>query len=66
MRQDRQLIQKIYVRICRDSGFGLDNIRAAILTGRIVGCHPLEVWAAMPSLDVMAEIAAGTHLAARK
>lgn len=63
---DRDLIQQIYVRVCRDSGFGLDSIRAATLAARIVGCSPLEVWVAMPSLAVMDAIAEGKHPAATR
>jgi hypothetical protein len=63
--RDRTTIQQIYVRVCRDSGFGLDSIRAATLTANMVGCSPLEVWLAMPSLDVMDEIAAGQHPVAK-
>jgi hypothetical protein len=60
----RETTQTLFVRVCRDSGFQLDAVRAAQLTASMVGCHPLEVWLAMPSLTVMNEIAAGTHPAA--
>ena len=57
----RETITSIYVRVCKESGFGLDAIQAAQLTARIVGCHPLDVWTAMPGLDVMDAIATGNH-----
>lgn len=59
--RDRVAIQRFYIRVCKDSGFGLDSIRAATLTAQAFRCSPLEVWLAMPSLDVMDEIAAGKH-----
>lgn len=62
---DKQKIRDVYIRVCRDSGFSMDSIKAATLTGVVVGCHPLEVWLAMPSLDVMDQIAAGNHPAAK-
>lgn len=64
MSVDRQTLQQIYVRVCRDSGFKLDMHRACALAAAAVGKHPLDIWIAMPSLDVMAAIAAGTHPAA--
>jgi hypothetical protein len=59
------MIQELFIRVCRDSGFTLDAARAAGVAAIAFGCHPLEVWMAMPSLDVMNEIAAGKHPAAR-
>ena len=58
---ERELIHKLYIRVCRDSGFQLDLHRACSLVARILGKHPLEVWMAFPSLDVMFAIAAGDH-----
>ncbi|ANC85486.1 hypothetical protein A7E77_00365 [Sphingomonas sp. NIC1] len=63
---ERKLRQDLYIRVCRDSGFQLDMYRAAALAGKIGGFHALDVWTAMPSLDVMAQIAAGTHPSARR
>jgi len=62
--EERELIQQIYIRVCRDSAFTLDLHRACALAAKIVGKHPLDIWMAMPSLDVMFGIAAGTHPAA--
>jgi hypothetical protein len=47
------MIQELFIRVCRDSGFTLDAARAAGVAAIAFGCHPLEVWMAMPSLDVM-------------
>ena len=58
---DQKTIQAVFIRVCRDSGFTLDAAHAARLVAKTLVCHPLEVWLAMPSLDVMNEIAAGTH-----
>ena len=61
---DRKTLQQIYVRVCRDRGFTLDLHRACSLAAMIAGKHPLDIWMAMPSLDVMFAIAAGDHPAA--
>lgn len=61
----RTTLQQLFIRVCRDSGFRLEATRAAVLAARAAGRHPLEIWMALPSLDVMAQIAAGTHPAAR-
>ena len=62
----RKLTQDVFVRVCRDSGFTIDATRAAIIAAQMLNKHPLEVWLAMPSLDVMDEIAAGRHAAAKR
>ncbi|MDB5707879.1 MAG: hypothetical protein JWN66_4995 [Sphingomonas bacterium] len=62
----RQQIQQVYIRVCRDSGFQLDYLQAANLAAKVLGKHPLDVWIAMPCLDVMREIAVGEHPAARR
>lgn len=58
---DRKTLQQLYIRVCRDSGFKLDLHRACALAAAAAGKHPMDIWLAMPSLDVMFEIAAGTH-----
>lgn len=57
----RETKQDLFIRTCRDSGFRLDAIDAAIITANAIGCHPLEIWTAMPSLSVMEKIAKGNH-----
>ena len=59
--KDREQIQRLYVRYCADSLFRMDAIKAAQFTARVLGIHPLEFWLAMPSWEVMEEIAAGRH-----
>ena len=51
----------MYIRVCQDSGFGLDAVDAAVVAGRAVGIHPLEIWIAFSSLDVMRDVACGEH-----
>ena len=63
---ERKLIKEIYIRVCKDSGYGLDIYRAAALTGRILKIHPLEVWMVVGTIDVMEEIATGTHPVCKK
>ena len=58
---ERRLAQQMFIRVCRDSGFKLGAIRSAIFAAAILKCDPLEIWLAMPSLDVMDLIAAGAH-----
>lgn len=65
MSERRKLIQDMYVRVCRDSGFQLSWEQATKLTAKVGGWHPLDVWMAMPSMDVMEEIAEGKHPASK-
>ena len=58
---DRETIQKLYIRICRDSGFSIDYIQAAILAGKVLNMHPFSVYNAFSYLDVMEKIAKGEH-----
>jgi len=58
-------IQDLYIRVCRDSGFQIEYIQAAILTSRVIGCSALEIWLAFPSLGVMDEVARGIHPASK-
>ena len=58
---DRKTTQDLFVRVCRDSRYKLPATTAAALVGRIMGTSALVVWLAMPSFDVMEEIAAGRH-----
>jgi hypothetical protein len=51
----------MYIRVCQDSGFGLSAVDSAVITGKAIGVHPLEVWLAFSSLDVMRDIACGGH-----
>lgn len=62
---ERKMMQGVFIRVCRDSGFGLSAIRAAQLSALMMKRHPLEIWLAMPSWGVMEEISAGTHPAAK-
>lgn len=66
MTPSRELIQEIYIRICKDSGFKMDYIQAAILTANVLNAdkyvtHALEVWSAIGSFSLMEEIATGKH-----
>lgn len=63
---NRADIQKVYIRVCRDSGFKMDGVQAATLAAKVIGCSPLEIWLAMPSLNVMDQIAKGDHPAAAR
>lgn len=65
-KEERILRQDVFIRVCRDSGYQMDARNAAILAAKVVGCHPLDIWKAMPDLSVMARIARGEHPAARR
>lgn len=56
-----ELLQTLYIRMCRDSHFGLKAASAATIVGSMLGISPLEVWIAMPSLDDMDRVASGQH-----
>ena len=60
MDDTRNLKQDAYIRICKDSDFQLDYLNAAILTAKVIGCHPLEVWMAL-DFYYMQKIATGNH-----
>jgi len=62
MKYDRTTIQQLFIRICRDTKFKMSAIDAAYLAAKVLDCHPLEIWLAMPSFDTMEEIANGSHL----
>lgn len=59
----RHEIQRLYVRVCRDSGYRLPYDRAAALVSGMMGRHssPLEIWLQFPSVATMIEIAEGRH-----
>lgn len=62
----REQIQQLFIRTCRDSGFGLEASEAANLVGRVAKISPLEVWTAFGALAVMDAIARGEHPASRR
>jgi hypothetical protein len=61
----KEQIRQLYIRVCRDSGFRMDMFRAAAFAGAVGGFHAMDVWLAMPSLQVMEQIADGTHPAVK-
>lgn len=62
---ERKTITDLFIRTCRDSGFGLDCYRAAAFVGNILHISAFEVYLAIGSLDAMQKVAAGTHPACR-
>jgi len=52
-------IQKVFARVCQDSGFTIQWVPAAVLTARVMEINPLQVWNAFPSVDAMQNIARG-------
>jgi hypothetical protein len=61
MSPERKLRQDVFIRVCRDSGFTMDTIRAAQLAARVAKCDPLEIWIAVGDLLSMERIASGSH-----
>lgn len=57
----RKYVQMAYIRICRDSGWRFDHIRAAHFTADLIGISAIQVWTYFSSLDMMQEIAKGEH-----
>lgn len=57
----RKFIQDLYIRVCRDSLYKMPCEKAAHFAGKVGGFHAIDVWTAMPSLDVMMQIADGKH-----
>ena len=62
----RTQIQDMFIQICKDSGYGLKFIDAAIILAKVIKVSPLEIWMAFSSMSVMAEIAAGEHPACKR
>lgn len=58
---ERNLVQGIFIRVCRDSGWKLDMYRAAALAAKMLGKHPMDIWIAMPDLKTMERVASGQH-----
>lgn len=58
---DRKLIQDAYIRVCQDSNFKLDWVRAAQISAGALNIHPITIWAQFASMETMRQIAEGTH-----
>lgn len=66
MDNDRKLKQDLYIRACRDSGWQLDYVEAAKLAGKVLNCHPMNIWVAFGDMKAMEKIAAGEHPACHR
>lgn len=58
---ERQQRQYTFIRLCRDSHFSLDFVRAAHLAASMLKCTAFDIYLAFPYLGVMEEIASGQH-----
>lgn len=63
--EERKLMQDVYIRVCKDSGFLLNASQAAIFAAKIIECHPLEIWLSL-DFDLMNRIASGEHPACNR
>jgi hypothetical protein len=61
MTEERNFRQKVFIRVCRDSGFKLEPSRAAQFAAQLIGIHPFEILNAIGCLNTMNQIADGTH-----
>lgn len=61
---NRKLIQDVYIRVCKDSGFNMHWEDAAVLTADILNIIPLEVGLAFSRMGDLNQIALGLHPAA--
>lgn len=57
----RKQIQVAYIRVCKDSNFTIEWHAAMGLVSSLLHLHPIDIWAAMGSIDVMENIAKGEH-----
>lgn len=57
---DRKTITDFYARVCKDSGFKMDVVKAMQLTGAALNIPPLAVLAAIP-FDTASRVADGSH-----
>lgn len=59
MSEDRELLQKVFYRIARDSQFTMDMVDIAHLGAKVLKCYP---WDFLTALDIrqMTAIANGT------
>ena len=62
MADDRALKQEMFIRVCKDSGFRMEPVKAAQFSAQVLECHPLEILFAL-GWDNMVRIADGSHLA---
>ena len=63
---NREQIQQLFIRVCRDSGFSLDWIDAASIAARAANISPLEIWIAFGTMQMMGQVARGEHPAAHR
>ena len=58
--KDRITILRVYMRVCRDSGFRMDYIDAAHLAAKMIGIHAGDI-AEQIGFGNMKRIAKGDH-----
>lgn len=58
---ERKIITDAYVRVCKDSGFQLEAVRASQITASMLGIHPLDVLGALGTMQALEQVADGTH-----
>lgn len=62
---DRKTIQDVYIRVCKDSGFGLDMFMAAKIAADTLNISSLEIGFAF-GMDTLEKIAKGEHPVCKK
>ena len=58
---NQSLIRKVYIRVCKNSGFNMHWEDATVLTADILNILPLEVALAFSRMGELNEIALGLH-----
>lgn len=61
MPHSRKFVQDTFIRVCKDSGYKMDMVRAAQFTASVLDISSLEVWIHMGDMDNMERVANGTH-----
>lgn len=61
MKYERQYIQEVFIRVAKDSGFGLEGTRVALFVANLLDMPPFMVYTAMGDMDTMNKISKGDH-----
>lgn len=67
--EEREELRTLYIRVCKDSNFKMDFIKAAHFTAEVMSTKrptlAIDVWDCFGYLGVMEQIAKGNHPAVK-
>ncbi len=67
--EEREELRSLYIRVCKDSNFKMDYIKAAHFAAEVLSTQyltsALDFWIAFGSLELMEQIALGNHPAVK-